>query len=201
MSIVIGLKDKNKVWIGADSLITMGSEKFCGVNSNNGKVFKDENDILIGWVGSTKIGNVLRNLRYMVTWHDVEKESLNKYNDGAHILSYLYNKLLPGIKHMLKVEDLIDEKDNTFDGNILIAYKTHLFIILSDFCMLEVDDYIVIGNGSDFAKGALDAYLDTKISPQLKICKAINIAIDNNNTCGGPVVLMNTMDDNPIILD
>ena len=76
------------------------------------------------------------------------------------------------------------------DSSYLFAFKDQLFVINTDGCVLEVDDYVAIGSGSDQAIGSL--LLTEDEEPELRKIKAIKASAATDIYVDYPIILVDT---------
>ena len=76
------------------------------------------------------------------------------------------------------------------ESKYLFAYRDKLFLINSDGCVLEIDDYVAIGSGEDQAIGSL---LSTEgEQPKTRIIKAIKASAASDIYVDYPIVVSDT---------
>ena len=76
------------------------------------------------------------------------------------------------------------------DSSFLFAYKDQLFMINSDGCVIEIDDYVAIGSGAQEAIGSL---LSTEgQGARRRIVKAIKASAANDIYVDYPIILADT---------
>lgn len=188
MSVVVAIKENNKIYMGADSQVTKGGTRTTLKNQNNYKIWKVEgsNNCLMAHVGAVRDANVVRLMRDIVTDYD---EFRNRV-DYRFVVKYLVPEIVRTLReaHYLKgnKEDYIDFMESSF----LFAYRNKLFSIDSDGCVLEIEDSVAIGSGSDQAVGSL---LSTEgQDPKQRIIKAIKASAASDIYVDYPIVLADT---------
>ena len=187
MSVVVAIKDGNKVFIGADSQVTKGGTRTTLKNPNNYKIWKvdDSPNCLMAQVGNLRDANVVRLMSNIIDDYD---EFYNRVN-----YRFVVKFLVPEIVKTLKEAGFLQTSDNFVDymeSSFLFAYKDKLFNINSDCSVIEVDDYVAIGSGSQEAIGSL---LSTEgLSPKERIIKAIKSSATNDIYVDYPIILTDT---------
>lgn len=170
MSTVVGIVNKGKVWMGADSYASMDSGERRRIICN--KIFVNP-PYLIGYVGSVRVGQTLK----------------PGYFDPPENVFDLPDKI---IKQFKKKGCLgIDSDDQTIKhaSNFLIATPNgKLFEILVDFQINEVKDFTSIGAGSAFALGSLYTTRKKK-DPRKRIMTALEIASVYDIHTGPPFMI------------
>ena len=186
MSVVVAIKHEGKVYIGADSQVTKGGTRTTLKNPNNYKVWKvDGNDhSLMAHVGNVRDANVVRLMSGVVDDYD---EFCNRV-DYRFVVKYLVPEIVKNLRaaNYLKGDGYFDFMDSSF----LFAYKDKLFSINTDGCVIEIDDYVAIGSGSQEAIGSL---LSTEgQDPQSRIVKAIKASAASDIYVDYPIILTDT---------
>ena len=150
MTAVIGIREKNKVYLGCDSAF---SNNVCIYMSSMNKVFKNSG-YLIGYSGSLKHGEIIKHLK------------LPKCND-LNIDRFMVNDLMPFIARNLP-------KSNSVE--LLIGFKGRLFHMQSDMSVIShAENFDAIGVGSQYSIGALYALRKTNLLSKQKIRIALEI--------------------------
>ena len=187
MSVVVAIKEGNKVFLGADSQVTKGGTRTTLHNPNNYKIWKvDGNDhALMGHVGNVRDANIIRLMSNVIDDYD-------EFNDRVNY-RFVVKYLVPEIIKNLQDAHFIKTNDNALDGldsSFLFAFKDKLFWINSDLAVIEVDDYIAIGSGADQAIGSL---LSTEgQNSKSRIVKAIKASAASDIYVDYPIIITDT---------
>ncbi len=186
MSVVIAVKENGKVYMGADTQSTRGSQKVSGTNLSNFKIVKVRNieNCIIGLVGNVRTTNILRMANDLIP---------DDYS-GEIDFEFINNRILPYIfenseKHGVLLTDK-DDDSKYVNMSCLIAYRDKLFRITSGTTVLECSDYFAIGSGDDVAFGSLMA--TEGLSAEERILKALSISAKYNIYVGAPFIISNT---------
>ena len=197
MSVVVAIKDGDKVWMACDSQVTMGySTKKTLTNPNNYKICRPEKEknTLVGVVGDLKLQNIIR-------VQDEFIDELTKLKDEFNF-KYVVTKIIPKIFELAKESWLVEkEKDQNFyyfNGGLIFAHKDKLYSISSDGCVTEIDDYCADGSGFRLALGYLNQHNEDKKDA---IIKAVKSACETDNFVNYPIIVMNTKDEEVIIIE
>lgn len=187
MSVVVGIKQDNKIYLGADSQVTRGGTRVSLSNHNNYKIWKVKgvDNCLMASVGNLRDACVLRILDDLVDEIDVIKNRIN--------FKYVVTKIVPRIIKQLKEYGYIQQQNNFegFDSRFLFAYKDQLFLIGNDGSVIEIDDCVAIGSGESEAIGSLIATADND-NPEYRIVTAIKSCATHDIYVDYPIVLTNT---------
>ena len=186
MSVVVAIKEKGKVFIGADSQVTRGGTRSTLKNQNNYKIWKvkDVDNCLMAHVGNVRDANVIRVMDDLVTEYNVFKNHID--------YEFVVKSVVPDIINELKKYGYIEDKEyfKGLESRFLFAYKDMLFSINSDGCVLEIDDCAAIGSGECEAIGSL---LSTDgDEPEARIVKAIKASAASDIYVDYPIILTNT---------
>ena len=186
MSVVVAIKKGDKIYIGADSQVTRGGTRATLKNPNNYKVWKvrGTEHCLMAHVGNVRDANAIRIMDGLVTEYDAYKRRV----DFDFVVKYVVTDIVNELKKYgyVKDEQYLDHMDSRY----LFAYENQLFMINSDGCVLEIDDYVAIGSGEDQAIGSL---LSTEgEDPETRVIKAIKASAASDIYVDYPIILSNT---------
>ena len=171
MSLVIAIKDKNRIVLGADKQTSIGNNK----DHLATKIWEvsDLPGALMGSVGSVRASQILQYSEL------IDKNSLGE----IPTFEFIVRSLVPIIHATLDANGVRcaipseDEGVSVMMPNcILFAYKDRAWMIWHDFSVTEIEDYLAIGSGSDIAKGVLFATADK--NPFERIVTAIDAAAE-----------------------
>jgi ATP-dependent protease HslVU (ClpYQ) peptidase subunit len=179
MTLIVGLVEDGKVYIGADSLIMWGSKS---VQMSTNKIWKT-NEMVIGGAGSLVH---LQNLQYNLKIPEVPKQYLSSKNG---LIKYLSTEFFPAFKTSLIRGALLEIKDSVgvTDLDILIGMHGRLFVISAQGAVNEcVQGYCAIGSGSEFALGVLHTLQTTDTTPEDKILRALDAAAEHTYSVARP---------------
>lgn len=187
MSVVVGIKQDNKVYLGADSQVTRGGTRSSLSNPNNFKVWKVNgvDNCLMASVGNLRDACVIRIMYNLISEIDVVKDRIN--------FDYVVSRIVPKIIRELKEYGYLKDKDyfEGFDSRFLFAYDDKLFLISNDSSVIEIDDCVAIGSGESEAIGSLLTSCNEE-SPEERIVKAIKASAAHDIYVDYPIVLINT---------
>ena len=186
MSVVVAIKENGKVYIGADSQVTKGGTRTTLKNENNYKVWRviGAPHCLMAHVGNLRDANVIRLMRDLVTDYNIYREHI--------CFDFVVKKVVPDIVEELTRYNLLKdgEKTEVLDSSFLFAYKDQVWVIGQDKSVIEIEDYVSIGSGSDQAIGSL---LSTEgQDPRQRIVKAIKSSAASDIYVDYPIILTDT---------
>lgn len=198
MSVVVAIKENDRVWMACDSQVSMGwSTKLTLTNSNNYKICRPEKEkeTLIGVVGDLKLQNIIRIQDEFI---DELTKLKNEFN-----FKYVVKEIVPKIFKLSHdnqlVEKVKDQPTYYFNGGLTFAHKDKLFSISSDGSVIEIDDYCADGSGFRFSLGYLNSCTDK--SKKDAIVKAVKSACETDMFVNYPIIVMNTKDEEVIIIE
>ena len=188
MSVVVAIKENDRVYIGCDSQATQGGSRTTLKNPNNYKVWNvlPVNNCLMASVGNVRDACVIRTMTDLVSDYDIFKDCID--------FDYVVNNIVPHIIYRLKeVKYLNDEPVfEGFESVFLFAYKDKLFHITNDGSVIEIEDFVAIGSGKNEAIGSL---LSTDgLKPEERIIKAIKASAASDIYVDYPIIITNTVD-------
>ena len=186
MSVVVAIKENGKVYVGSDSQVTKGWSRSTLKNPNNYKIWKVRNvdNCLMAHVGNVRDANIVRLMGGLISEYDVFYELVN--------YKFVVREIVPAIIKELKEHKYIKDNDY-FEGmgsSFIFAYKDQLFLIASDGCVIEIDDYVAIGSGEDTAIGSLNSSIGE--DPVTRIIKAIKSSATSDIYVDYPIILSDT---------
>lgn len=202
MSVVVAIKDKEKdlIYMGCDSQVTMGTGKRTLKSVNNFKIWKvdDRFNCLMGGVGARRDLCFLRATPGLIPTTYALINQLS-YNDvvtdivPTMIQTLVSYGLYP--KNPLCKPAFDDDgcgARGALNSQFLIAVGGNLYSVGVDGTVEEVEDYIAIGSGGDLASGSLLATEKTKRTSEERIVKAITAAARGDAYVSKPIIVTNT---------
>lgn len=188
MTVIVGITDGDKVYMGSDSMISGENDK---QSLKTPKIIKKEcikgcgiedevNNMLIGVCGT------LRGLQLLQYQWESPIQSQDQIDEN-----YIYVSVLNSIRSLFIEHGsgvILDNQDQQPDY-FLIGYKEHLYLLESNYQIYEVDKpYAAIGSGAHYALGTLHLLYDKFVErPNYFIRKSISSAIEFCPTCGGEI--------------
>tara|TARA_Y100000310_G_scaffold307018_1_gene348680 strand:- start:2092 stop:2664 length:573 start_codon:yes stop_codon:yes gene_type:complete len=188
MTCVIGFKDEDYIYIGADSL---GSNGITKTVRKDKKVFQ-KNDMLIGFSGSYRMGQIIQ-YKFVMPEHPKEMDV------DTYMRSIFIDTMIDCLTENGHTKIIDNER---FGASFIIAYKNRMFEIDEDYHVGEsVEDYIAIGSGAEVALGAIIGIL--KYCKDIKTSKLVTSALEASEevSCGvgRPFVIMRRRNDEDIV--
>ena len=170
MSLVVAIKNKNRVVLGADKQVSTGDTK----NHTNTKIWSlaDLDGAIMGSVGSARASQIIQ-----------YSNIIDKNNLAAEpTTDFVVCSLVPTIAQTLKSNGIVVEPGegglcDLMPNAFIFAYKDNAWMIWNDLSVSEIDEYFAIGSGSDVASGAL--YATKEKNPFERIVTAIDAAAES----------------------
>ena len=183
MSVVIAIKEKNKIILGCDSQVTCGYIKSILPN-NHSKIFDIKNckHGLMGIVGSVRDCQLLSIQNNLIQELPLLKGEIN----FDYVVRNLYNDIY---KILLDNNRILKDEHGHFltstENDYIFAYKDKAYLINGgDGSVEEIEDYLVIGSGYEIAMGVLEnnkgKIAEARIIEAIKACSERTIYVDDN---------------------
>lgn len=163
MTCIVGVIEKEKVYIGGDSAGVGGLDV---IIRKDVKVFK-VGEFVIGCTTSFRMLQLIRfSLKPPKIYPDVD------------LYEYMCTEFVNTLRKCFREGGFIETKDTVErGGSFLIGYKNRLFNIEEDFQVGEsVDEFNAVGCGARYALGALKA-MDNNLPIEEKILKSLDVAV------------------------
>ena len=163
MSVIIALKDKDRVVVGTD--IRMSDDyNYSDSYKTKPKAIhiNKEKTVIIGSVGNLGVLDVFNKVLNDVVkdWDKVDK-------------SYIIRYIIPTFMKECEFYDCLEKDNRSVDGTILLAIKDRAYVIGHSYIVFELEDYFTIGCGDETARGSLYTSKDFGWSPERRIRMAI----------------------------
>lgn len=163
MSLVVAIKDKDRIVLGADKQASTGGTK----DHTNTKIWKLEElpGAIIGSVGSARASQIIQYSQV------IDKNLVTESIDTPFVVRVLAPTLANGLRNNGIVVDHADgSKCDMMPNAFIFAYKNKAWTIWHDLSVSEIEDYFAIGSGSDVARGALFATQDRNPFDRIVTC-------------------------------
>lgn len=170
MSLVVAIKDKDRIVLGADKQASTGGIK----DHATTKIWALEElpGAIMGSVGSLRASQVIQYSQI------IDKNLLSQDLDTEFIVRVLAPTLAAGLKANGVVVDSSDgAKCDMMPNAFIFAYRDRAWTIWHDLTVSEIDEYFAIGSGSEVAKGVL--YATTERNPFDRIVTSIEAAAES----------------------
>lgn len=171
MSLVVAIKDKDRIVLGADKQVSTGDSKA----HTSTKIWQVEElpGAVMGSVGSARASQVIQYSNVI---------DRNLVNEADLSTDFIICSLAPMIAAGLKQNgiSLENKEENVCDmmpNSFIFAYQDRAWMIWNDLSVTEIGEYLAIGSGSDVARGALFATKNK--NPFERIVTAIDAAADS----------------------
>ena len=166
MTCIVGIIEKEKVYIGGDSAGVGGARIYIRKDK---KVFLKDNKFIIGFTSSFRMGQLLM---------CDDRFKIREQNKNESDYHFMINAFIPSIQKLFKAGGYLRTKDDGLIGGVfLIGYNKNLYLIESDFQVGEsTDNYMACGCGEDFALGSLFATQKTDMTTEQRILNALEAA-------------------------
>jgi 20S proteasome alpha/beta subunit len=169
MSLVVAIKDKDRIVLGADKQASTGGIK----DHTNTKIWELEElpGAIIGAVGSARASQIVQYSQV------IDKNMIGQEIDTEFIVRVLAPTIANGLKANGIVVDSEDAKCDMMPNAFIFAYNDKAWTIWHDLSVSEINEYFAIGSGADVARGALYATKDK--NPFDRIVTSIEAAAES----------------------
>ena len=185
MSVVMSVKQGDRIWLGADTQVTCGSDRFNQLSQNDFKIAKMDNGVLIAMTGETVTSQAL--LAHPEWFTVDEKKGLTK----EHIVT----KIIPKIYETLEEEELLERGDRgtppIMKIRMLLAYKDRLFEICRDLQVIRYEDYQATGSGANAVIYGLSR-IDKNKDVNEQLLRLLRISAKQDTNVSAPFVFIDT---------
>jgi ATP-dependent protease HslVU (ClpYQ) peptidase subunit len=181
----MAVKQGNRIWLGADTQSTRGTDRYNQLSPHDFKVTKLDNGILLAMTGETASSQFI--LAHPEWFTVDEKKGLTK----EHIVT----KIIPKIYEALEGEELLDSGDrgtpSIMKSRIIIAYQDKLFEVARDLQVIRYEDYQAIGSGSNAIIYGLSK-IDKSKDINEQLLRLLKLSAKHDVNVSAPFVLIDT---------
>lgn len=164
MTCVVGIVSGGRVYMGADTCASDGQTK---ASHPRRKIFKIQDDMLIGCSGSFRVMDIIE--------HRLKLPKHGKSSDQKYMHSIVPNAIRRCLVDW-KFFETITEKDDV-EWDMLIGYNGHLYTMQNDYSILPAPARgTAIGSGAEAANAILFHYGSKKVTPRYKLRSALEAA-------------------------
>ena len=186
MSVVIAIKDNNKVYLAADTMVTFGDSKRHLRSLSTQKIWAvaDTPNCIMGGAG------YLRDINLVHYCTEELVPEINLIKGDINVGTIMMN-VVPTIFNAIRdYGKITDSEDKPAASTFFWAYKDKLFSIFNDGNVEEVEDYEAIGSGADAALASLAHTQGLPIETRLLM--ALEAAADISLYVSDPYVFLDT---------
>lgn len=185
MTAIAGIAKDGNVWIGADSLSSWGD--YLIRNTAVSKVFQ-EGPFLIGVCG---YGRLIQILRYV--GRKLDDPSLLYGHDKTPAIEFMSTVFAKTVREKVREFGSLHASHGTEDilGSFLVGFRGQLFRVDGDLCVTDFcDGLAATGSGDSYAYGSLATTEGTKLTPEQRIEKALQVAERFCGSVRGPFTIL-----------
>ena len=190
MSVIIAIKDKKRHCIvcGCDSQVTCGTTKR-KLTGEATKLWKHNElpFLIVGGVGS------LRDIQLVQTNEDMFHEKALFM--GGIDYRYMVNNFVDDLYKLMLDHNRIEILQTNIPSpnmgsSFLVAFDDTAFEVGQDGSVIEIDDFLVLGSGTEVAMGVLSNNKDKE--PKQRIIEAIKACAENTIYVNNDILIMDT---------
>ncbi len=196
MSVVVAVRDEDKIWLATDSQVTAGWTKSLLLSQHSFKIFKGRNNVNIGGVGALRDLNIISTSDVdFISENDILKNNVNFKNMVRETVPKIFAELQ-------KFNRIYQEHGMLYmESSFIIAHGDSCYSITSDGCVQELYDMFAIGSGAEMAESAYTILRDVELSPKDKAIRAVMSSCERDIFVDYPIVITNTLMDNFEVFD
>ena len=187
MSVVIAVKQGGRIWFGADTQLTSGSDRYNYLSEGDYKVAKLDNGILLSWTGETAVWQTILG---HLDWFTLNGK-------GELTKEHIVTKILPNLYGGLKEEDALERGDEgiplMMTGRMTLACKDKLFEICRDFQVMRYEDYQATGSGAHAVLYGLSK-MDKTQDINAQLLELLRISAKHDTAVSAPFIFIDTQD-------
>lgn len=191
MSVVLAVKNKDKIILATDSQVSYGGTKRLITNPNSYKIWRPQGHqhLIIGGVGALRDINILSTVD---VWFDEYITIGSKVEDFELTFSYVVRTLAPALRKEI-IEFVGDLED--FNSYFIFAYKDKCFEISPCGAVSELifdEDVFAIGSGGEVARTVYSAFEGIDITVKEKILRSLSAVCEQDLYVSYPIIIMDT---------
>jgi ATP-dependent protease HslVU (ClpYQ) peptidase subunit len=183
MSIIVSVNKDGRSVMAADSLVTLGERRIPTESLAVQKIRR---------VGGAMVGVAGWNVYDDVLTHHLSATKSVRLATRTEIFSF-FNSFWQALhKDYAFVNDSVEAADSPFgslDSTFIVHNANGIFLVTSDMGVLPFERFYAIGSGAPYALGAIEAIYGGDLDAELIARRAVEVAIQLDVSCGGPVVL------------
>ena len=147
MSVVVAIKENGVIYMGADTMVTVGSGRRQLKTPHTQKIWSvnDTPNCIMGGVGYLSVINLIRYCSKNIV---PELAVLKNELDAGVIMEETMPQLCALITEYRKMCNTFEEKEG-ITSEFVIGVNDHLFLIATDGLVEELEDYTAIVSGAN----------------------------------------------------
>ena len=175
MTIIAGIVEGAQVWMGSDGLASDGLQAFTLPRPKLLRRTVGKRPLLMGTAGSIRVAQI------------VETLLLPKVGRGVDSYRFMLD-VAEALRISLRDRGAANETNGEQWGefSLLAAFAGRLFVIQSDYSVVERSPYAAIGSGEYYALGSLYTTSSTDKHPEVRLIEALSAAEYFDPHCGRP---------------
>ena len=188
MSVVIGYKKGDVIYMATDTRTFVGDVKKNDLCECNFKIQKMSNGMLVGISCEKKERQVLFGNAQEIFTLDKNQKLTRKH---------IATKIVPKIMQLLEQEDLLIKKEDDLPwvkATVLLAYQDVMYEICQDFSILRYEDYQADGNIVAYYAQYVVSNIKPTDDVNEKLIEALDVVAQNSQLVGRPYLLIDTKD-------
>lgn len=202
MSVVLAVKDGDKILMAADSQFSRGGNKGLLLSPNMMKIWRPagHKDVVMGIAGTFRDQNILSTRD---TWYDTILDKAGESID----FRFVVREIVPEILNELATNGRVNSQEGTLmmESVVLFAKGDNCFRIDPDGAVYEFSydgEASAVGSGSDTAMAAYNVLQDLEgMDIKEKLIRAVSQACQDDLYVNYPIIIMDTSSDKVEVFD
>ena len=183
MTVILGLKKDNQVWISADTRITADTAI---VDSSHGTKIVKLKDCVVGFAGNVMFRDYFELYCSERLAQDPNGSIFNGFTSRLDVMKVF-------IAYWVFVKEthgrILGEDAECYTA--LVATPNTLYEVDPDNTVTELSSFGAIGSGGTIASGVIDCLLNRDERPEVILEEAHNVACKYDTACGGSQEVIN----------
>jgi len=182
MTVAVAVRKNGQTVIAADSLVNFGGQRFPARNCQFHKIHRI-GDALVAWAGWSLYAE-------MLTAHLTSATPPLLVTEGDVFAFFVRFWRAMRDEFTWQQRSLGESPFADLESTFLLVNRSSIFRVAPDMDVTAFNQFSAIGSGSKYALGALTILYDQIEDPAEIARRAVQVGIDSDVYCGGPVDLI-----------
>lgn len=182
MTVAVAVRKEGQIVLAADTLVTFGGQRFPTSDTRLQKIHRI-GDSLIAWAGWSLYAELL-------TAHLAATPRPPRLDSEADVFAFFVAFWRAMRSDYTFVQSTVPREGHPFatlESTFLLVNRSGIYRVADDMDVTPFEQYTAIGSGSKYALGALRVLYDQTLSAEVIARRAVEVGIDFDVNCGGPI--------------